>query len=118
MKGGYILDETGEKPVRCDELMRWAIWFENSPLRQVDKTFLGDEFAISTVFLGLDHGNPWLDDPPPPILWETIVFRIRNGEMDKVLECERCGGNREQAQAMHAEMVERMEALRMLSVGP
>jgi hypothetical protein len=40
----------------------------------------------------------------PPILWETMVF---GGPMDQ--EQDRCGGSREQAEAMHAHMVKRVK---------
>jgi hypothetical protein len=102
----YILDESGEQPVRCDDANEWADWYWESDLRRVGKTFLGKIF-ISTIFLGIDHGL----DHTHPVLWETMVFRIGDGGIDEALECERCNGNREQALALHASMVERMEAL-------
>ena len=40
----------------------------------------------------------------PPVLWETMVF---GGKLDQ--EQARCSGNREQAEAMHNEMVERVK---------
>jgi hypothetical protein len=63
---------------------------------------------VSTVFLGLDysfehHGRG-------PILWETMVF---GGPLDE--EMDRCGGTREQAEAMHAAMVERVRAVSALA---
>jgi len=96
----YILDATG-KPVPEPNLMKWAEWFEhNRDVRRV----ASDEFAVngvavrvSTVFLGIDHA--WSG---PPLLWETMVF---GGPLNE--EQDRCGGSREQAQAMHAAMVAR-----------
>jgi hypothetical protein len=71
--------------------------------RRVARTFIGDIF-VSTVFLAIDNADV-------PRLWETMAFRMgRDGEMHE-LECERCAGNREQAQAMHEEMCERVRAV-------
>ena len=108
--GLYILDESGEKPVRCVSLERWAHWFEDFQRRRVGATYLdhGKTF-ISTVFLGVDHGS----DENVPILWETMVFCGASGER----EMDRCGGTREQALAMHAAMVERIEAVLALDEG-
>ena len=89
----YTLDEKGT-PVHEPDMMTWARWFESAD-RKVAKETIG-EAEVSTVFLGLDHN--WGDGPP--ILWETMVF---GGPLDQ--EQERCSGSREQAEAMHAEMV-------------
>jgi hypothetical protein len=40
----------------------------------------------------------------PVVLWETMVF---GGKLDQ--EQDRCSGSREQAEAMHARMVERVK---------
>lgn len=93
----YVLDEQGE-PVLETDLMKWAEWF-GTPARILAQEWVA-ESQISTVFLGIDHN--WGDGPP--ILWETMVFNGRlNGEQD------RCSGSREQAMAMHAEMVARVK---------
>jgi hypothetical protein len=55
---------------------------------------------VSTVFLCLDHQFAG----GPPILWETMVF---GGALDQ--EQDRCSGTREQAEAMHQRMVERVK---------
>lgn len=93
----YILNGYGE-PVRCDDLMQWAMWMERRPdPRRValDETA---EFRVSTVFLALDHNF----GDGPPILWETMVFRGESqGEMV------RCAGAREQAEAMHVAMCDK-----------
>lgn len=60
---------------------------------------VGDS-KISTVFLGLDHSF----GSSSPVLWETMVF---GGELDQ--EQDRCSGSREQAEAMHARMVEKVK---------
>jgi hypothetical protein len=63
----YILK--GHKPVKCDDLMGWAWWFEKAD-RQVRDTMQG-EVRVSTVFLGIDSS---LFGHGPPILFETLVF--------------------------------------------
>lgn len=97
MKQNYILDEKGN-PVAEPDLMKWAQWFEKAE-RHVGNEQIGDS-KISTVFLALDHA--W--NGGPPVLWETMVF---GGTLDQ--EQDRCSGSREQAEAMHARMVERVK---------
>ena len=94
----YILDEEGN-PVRAMNLFDWYRWYENA-CRQVAEDNFG-HVRVSTVFLGLNHN--WREDGPP-ILWETIVF---GGELDE--QTDRCAGSREQAEAMHTRMVERVK---------
>lgn len=94
----YILDEQG-KPVVERNLFKWAAWYENAE-RHVACELIG-ESKVSTVFLALDHAF----GSEPPVLWETMVF---GGPLN--LEQDRCGGSREQAEAMHARMVERVKA--------
>jgi hypothetical protein len=94
----YILTPEGN-PVAEPDLLRWAAWYETAQ-RKVADTRVG-EVRISTVFLGLDHQF----DEGTPILWETMVF---GGTLNE--EQDRCGGSREQAEAMHAAMVARVEA--------
>lgn len=95
----YILNDKGEPlevDVSDDEgLIRWAKWF-GAGERVVKQEHVGDLF-ISTVFLGFDHRH--LGDGPP-ILWETMIFKGGEGE-----DHERCAGTREQAEAMHRDMV-------------
>lgn len=108
----YILDEKGN-PVATD-LMTWATWFERSCKdfklkRRVDLTIIGP-YKISTVFLGLDHNF----GKGPPVLWETMVFKkTSKGKKWKredygSIEMNRCSGSREQAEAMHQKMVEKV----------
>jgi len=94
----YILNEDG-KPVPEPDLFKWGEWFETAE-RRVARSEVGNA-VVSTVFLGLDH-NWWSEGPP--ILWETMVF---GGKCDQ--EQERCAGSREQAEAMHVEMVEKVK---------
>jgi hypothetical protein len=108
MRGQYILDENG-KPVPCNDLMKWGLFFRDSEKRIVKQERIGS-YHVSTVFLGLDHS--W--GQGPPILWETMVFEDNKGAMDQ--EMDRCSGNREQAEAMHEAMVERVRAVVALSL--
>jgi hypothetical protein len=61
----YILN--GHKPVKCDDLMWWAWWFETAD-RHVRDTIQGD-VRVSTVFLGLDQSFE-----ERPVLFETMLF--------------------------------------------
>ena len=63
----YILD--GKTPVLCDDVLKWATFFEKASNRIVCKTEIGNAI-VSTVFLGLDHS--W--GGGPPLLFETMVF--------------------------------------------
>jgi hypothetical protein len=65
MSDTYILK--GHEPVKCDDLMWWAWWFETAD-RQVRDT-ARDDVRVSTVFLGLDHGFGGRKE-----LFETMVF--------------------------------------------
>lgn len=96
--GRYILDANW-RPVPEPNLLKWAKWLETAN-RQVALDKIGGG-EISTVFLGLDHNWP----SGPPVLWETMVF---GGELNHAQA--RCAGNREQAEAMHAEVVQRVKA--------
>jgi hypothetical protein len=101
--GRYIL--VRGKPVPEPDLFKWGAWFQDSEKRIVRQEHIGPSM-VSTVFLGLDHN--WSDGPP--ILWETMVF---GGKLDQ--EQNRCSGNKEQAEAMHHDMVERVKAMEILS---
>jgi hypothetical protein len=97
----YILNEHGE-PKQCDDILQWGKWFEVGD-RRVALDTIGDgndQYCISTVFLGLDYGWGWQDRP---IVWETMVFKGKESHW-----FDRCGGSREQALAMHAEMVKKV----------
>jgi len=89
----YILD--GHKLVPCEDLIKWATWFEtaNRTIARKDigipvwKYYLGKWFrlkrfepiTISTVFLGLDHSF----GKGPPLLFETMIF---GGKFDSYQE--------------------------------
>lgn len=98
MNARYILNADG-KPVPEPDLVAWARWYEAAD-RHVAKDQIG-EVRVSTVFLGIDHS---FGRPGGPVLWETMVF---GGRLDQ--EQERCSGSREQAEAMHARMMERVK---------
>ncbi len=100
----YILNKAGE-PVPTRDMLEAARAFENRS-RIVARDTIGDSVA-STVFLILDHRY---GDDGPPILWETMVF---GDPMDQ--EGNRCAGTREQAEAMHQDMVERVRAIAALT---
>lgn len=94
----YFILNTDGNPVAVPSLERWVQWLDKSK-RSVAVDHVGD-VRVSTVFLGLDHG---FGAYPQPILWETMVF---GGKLDQ--EQARCSGTREQAEAMHAAMVQRV----------
>ncbi len=97
MSDRYILNKHGE-PVPEPDLMTWGKWLESSKMRVVKQEKIWPAM-VSTVFLGLDHRF----GPGTPILWESMVF---SGPMDG--EQDRCSGNRDQAEAMHARMIVRV----------
>ena len=116
MSDKYILNEQGE-PVSCTNLFEWATWFEDHRNSRIVKQEQVGEFWVSTVFLALDHSF----HSDTPILWETMVFRQKDrdarqryqGDMINSppmpeQEMDRCGGSREQALAMHARMIEKL----------
>ena len=77
--------------------MKWAKCFETAD-RKVAETEI-DKLRVSTVFLGLNHNF----GEGPPILWETMVF----GPVQDACYCytRRCAGTREQAEAMHQDVI-------------
>jgi len=71
----------------------------------VGRTTIG-EVAVSTAFLGLDHNRLGRGTP---ILFETMIF----GADGDSLHQNRCS-TWEQAEAMHAEAVEKMRSLKVV----
>lgn len=65
----YILKY--RKPIPCRDILKWARWYENFPLRRVRILFIG-EFKISTVFLALSSFV--FDKNERPLLFETMIF--------------------------------------------
>ena len=102
----YVLE--GHESRSAGDLLEWGRWFETAD-RHVASTDIG-ESHISTVFLGIDHA---FGGGGPTILFETMVF---GGPLAD--EQERCS-TWEQAEAMHAAMVERVFAAQdALAKGP
>lgn len=101
----YILNENGEP--KCtgpghDGLIAWAQWWEaNREKLDIGRTWVG-ESLVCTTFLGLDYN--WRPEGPP-ILWET---EVSHGPMNG--ECQRCSGGREQAEAMHAQVLAKVKS--------
>lgn len=93
----YTLDDKGNPVVEID-LLKWAHWYETANLG-VARESVGNA-VVSTVFLSLDHAH----DDGPPVLWESRVF---GGKLNH--HCERCAGSREQAEAMHAAVVDKVK---------
>jgi hypothetical protein len=83
----YIL--VNGKPVVEHDVIKWAEWYgSHHNERIVEQTKFPYRFAeqgevlISTVFLGLDHGNPFCRDHVP-ILYETMIFGLPQFEHDQ-----------------------------------
>lgn len=89
----YILGKN-RKPIKEPDLVKWARWMKEEN-RKVGRTRIGKSL-VSTVFLGTDHN---LQGRGAPILWETMVF---GGPLS--MQCTRCKGSWENAEAMHEEM--------------
>jgi len=96
MTDRYILD--GKTPVPCEDLIKWALWLENSK-RHVGSEIRGN-VRVSTVFLGIDHRYP--PAKGPPLLFETMVF---GGEHDQ--DMGRCS-TWDEAEKMHREFCARV----------
>lgn len=59
------------------DFLTWARWFENIDNRIVDRTDIGEDVFVSTVFLGLDHGlgrEMCFEEGRKPVLFETMVM--------------------------------------------
>lgn len=92
----YILTTDGV-PVLENNFGKWVAWFSTAN-RHVAYDKVGNT-TISTIFLATANSEP-------PVLWETAVL---GGLLDQVRD--RCAGHREQAEAMHAAMIERVKRL-------
>ena len=67
----YILGgPDGHTPIREPDLMAWARWFETADRRVAWTDLPNNHGAISTIFLGIDHGF----GGQSPILFETMSF--------------------------------------------
>lgn len=89
----YIMDSDHKiKPASLEE---WVRWFELDD-KVVKQEYVGPYF-ISTVFLGLNHR---FTGDGPPILFETMVFRDNESDIDMARCC-----TYKQALKQHAKMV-------------
>lgn len=92
----YLL--VGGEVMPCT-LMEWAQRFEDGKHRIVQQDKVND-FYVSTVFLGLDHGFP--NNPDAPLVFESMIFAMEHDEVSDWgdLYCTRCS-TLAQAEAMH-----------------
>lgn len=64
--------------------MEWARQFDLRNRHVADEQ-VGDA-RVSTVFLGIDHGFPWLaeheNEAYRPVLFETMIFGSKGGKFD------------------------------------
>lgn len=93
--GGYY-DKEG-KPITSSE---WAKLFQDVEYKVVRQTTTKNNYFISTVWLGLDHGHG-LDEI---LIFETMVFDMKNGFTGRDLFMERYE-TEEQAKQGHREAV-------------
>lgn len=121
------MDDNGNVVPEPD-LIKWAMWFETATNRVVKQDKIGGnesdgpKYLVSTVFLGLDYG---FIPGQAPLLWETMAFKYLESPKIVLGRCfvrepmdgflNRCSGNREQAEAMHADMVERVKVVEALA---
>jgi len=68
--GQFILNDAHEA-VPEPNLFKWAIWMETADRKVRLDADEASGWAVSTVFLGLDHS---FTSTGPPILFETMVF--------------------------------------------
>ena len=97
----YKLDTDGNTPI-----VGTLETIDSIAVRRVASTILPRQHCIvSTVFLGIVHGA---DEAGRPLLWETMVFPFGGDLID--IYCERCSGNRHDAQQMHDKVVAKMQS--------
>ncbi len=96
MKTSHAILE--DKRIVSVDTTTWAKWFESNVENRIIKRTEVGESAVSTVFLGLNHGFHGKD------LWfETLVFGGKlDGEMNRY-------ETYEEAEAGHEVMVERVK---------
>lgn len=83
----YILRH--RKPVPCDDILKWARFFESRFVRKVRITFLGS-VRVSTVFLALDHNYAFGE----PLLFETMIFDLFDKGGEEVNFTQQCSTHR------------------------
>lgn len=64
----YIL--RGKKAFPCNDVIKWAEWFEKNQDKKIVAKTSVDNSSISTVFLGLNHRF----GVGRPLIFETMVF--------------------------------------------
>ena len=96
----------GRLPVPVEDVLEWGRWFATAD-RQVARDEI-DGFAVSTVFLGIDHAIG-LGEPQ---LFETMVFR---GNSWNETWCERCS-TWDQALEQHRTVLDQVKS--ELAEGP
>lgn len=69
----YILE--GKTPVRAT-LREWSEWRCDPNTSITVAETIKDNTRVHTAFLGLDHGHHWDGKVHPPIIFETMIFRI------------------------------------------
>ena len=106
MTDKYIL--IGREAVPCDDLLEWATWFEEFD-RRIAHDFIGRQFEVSTIFLGLDFNVARLFNPKArPLLFETIAFSLNpDGSRRDNQAQERCS-TYDEAEAQHRDIVDRL----------
>ena len=70
----------GHDVVEERDLLTWARWFEQSMRERIVGRTQAGTFAISTVFLGIDHN--WFGGKP--VLFETMVYGSDGEDKDIV----------------------------------
>lgn len=94
----YLLNADGN-PVPEPDYDKWKKWSdENAEARRVAHDEI-EGTEVSTIFHGI------VEDDSLHV-WESRIF---GGPLDQVTD--RCAGTREQAEAMHARLVERVKNL-------
>lgn len=81
MPGFWILTDDGV-PVKVEGLLEWARWFEQNHEKRIVLQEEVGNYWVSTIFLGLDHSF----GRGPPVLWETGLWKMKDGEPDKMVE--------------------------------
>jgi hypothetical protein len=118
----HIFNKAGQ-PIKCPDRKKWKEFMADDPNDDLAQTHTTvkittfkcarkqpSEVTVMTIFLG------YADKPLHllPNFWETKIF---GGKLDWIEPSYRCGGNKEQAEAMHdkivtlAKLVERTDSL-------
>lgn len=108
--GLYILDEQ-RRVVHAKSYNEWGEWYEkHDDLRIVKREHIGP-FFISTRFFGIDLNVLSFLREAPPLVFETMAFRMLDGDNREILAQERCS-TWEQAEAQHERIASVYRAMR------